>query len=191
MKSIVHTENHTGSPKKFTWRHFNLSQCFTEVPFHEEQTPPSSSSKGSHNPRSSGPTWGTPGHYDTHTVQLLTHRCFTLQTTSRLSLCVYWDCISVTWLHVSSRGRSCRVQWWLSSPLCATVLSSESCKSPPGPGSSWSGQSSPSDRKQGDKEAFLNVKMKGKLKCEQQFNKHWVNVTYQALQRWDKCVIIL
>lgn len=38
------------------------------LPFHGEQTPPSSSSEGFHNLQSSDPTWGTPDHYSTHEV---------------------------------------------------------------------------------------------------------------------------
>lgn len=37
-----------------------------------EQIPPSSSSKGSRNPRSSGPAWGTPGHYNTRGTTVTT-----------------------------------------------------------------------------------------------------------------------
>lgn len=81
------------------------------APFHAEQTPPSSSSRGSRNPRSSGPAWGTPGHYNTHTHNTIV----TIETIKHMdgsenfsiaSVCL-WR--SVTWLHVSSRGRSCTV----------------------------------------------------------------------------------
>lgn len=81
------------------------------APFHAEQTPPSSSSRGSRNPRSSGPAWGTPGHYNTHThntivtIETITHMVGS-ENFSIASVCL-WR--SVTWLHVSSRGRSCTV----------------------------------------------------------------------------------
>lgn len=54
--------------------------------------------------------------------------------------------LRLTWLRASSRVRSCTGRWLPSSPQYGTGWSSESCRSPPSPGSSWSGRSSPSDR---------------------------------------------
>lgn len=109
IKSAVYTVNHTANPYKFT-SVFAEEKAFEKrtrtkninivlPPFHVEQTPPSSSSKGSRNPRSSGPTWGTPGHYDTHSIAVTVRTMVntwtlntpTVQRTSWLGLYVCSD----------------------------------------------------------------------------------------------------